>query len=173
MAHFDISQNYIELKYFDQISKALKYNNTIIGLHIDGNFSGAFLDPFGFMQRDEENSFYFSIQEQQNLKRIKGVKCTNHLRGGSNFCAGLRNCWICEGWTEQKFMLDPIKTKGEIKEGKVLLHLNFLKFEGIEMEKVKDVYEYKIMCPPVRIQYFYSNESKKIFKNNFRIFYFR
>lgn len=53
----------------------------------------------------------------------------------NNFGDGHSNCWICEGWSVQTFILD----KGELfeemdSEKDVLLHLEFRDWEPIPMK---------------------------------------
>jgi hypothetical protein len=49
LVHLDLSHNRIPESAFKPFQKALKSNNTLMGLHVEGNFRGAEVDPIGFL----------------------------------------------------------------------------------------------------------------------------
>ena len=154
LVHLDLSQNYIPPKYFKTISKGFEKNQTIIGMHIRGNFGGAYIDPLGYMKRNKERSFFYAIQDQQNKRRIDGIRrVSDEYDNHANQC--FKNCWICEGWSCQEFSLEDPSLQ-------ISLHLDFLDFEPLKMTKIDSEWVCSVMCPPKKILFFFSNQAKNV-----------
>ena len=130
------------------LSQGLTPNRTLYGLHIGGGHD-YFINQLGFMERRKEK--YFNGQERQMLyDKINGVKPNQqsrlYLKSDKAFTDDLIRstdvCWICEGWQQVKF--------GISLNDSVCLHICFMEYAGIQLEKLKlsDKQVIRLMCPP-------------------------
>ena len=163
LLHLDISHN--NIGYFDckQIENDVKFNHSILGIHVDGN--NMFIDELGFIHavdklHYEKNHFassqiFYRINNEHpliksNILNVKKIR-------------GKNNCWICEGWREKYFEYD-IKEVEKIPSpfpdgiDKCHIHFNFENFNSFEMSfnEIKKKYICYRMCPPGNLIYFYS-----------------
>ena len=99
--------------------------------------------------------------------QIGSVQNSMALRLKQNF-----NCWICEGWTEQHFMIDLSQLERTIdscENLKVKLHLEIDEYEGDTMTKVSmfgKEYEIYRMLPAGSVRYYYSIDGQPIINKN-------
>ena len=71
------------------------------------------------------------------------------------------NCWICEGWTQMKFIfISGVTIPRKIKDDEnIFLHLSFDNYESDYMEQEgSDTYFSLRMVPPGPLNYFYTIE---------------
>ncbi|CAD8141715.1 unnamed protein product [Paramecium octaurelia] len=129
LIHIDLSYNQFSEQQLRILNEALKKNNQIYGLHIEGNKCPAYVDPNGFIQFANDG-----LQLQGNVLRLQQKK---YEIDGVNFIPELNNgligsdcCWICQGWMEFKFNYTPEEFKGDVP---IFLHLDFLDYKPIPM----------------------------------------
>ena len=164
LLHLDISHN--NIGYFDckQIEKDVKYNHSILGIHVDGN--NMYIDELGFIHAVDKIDYeknYFAYSQifyridnehpliKSNILNVKKIR-------------GKNNCWICEGWREKYFeyYIDdeykniPCPYLDEIN--KCHIHFNFENFKSFEMNYNEENNKYFCyrMCPPGYLIYFNS-----------------
>jgi NLR family CARD domain-containing protein 3 len=117
--HLDVSYCEIDESDTIKIAKALKLNQTIYGLHYQGN--AGFIDFKGHLHvlRKEQQQHPLSIRTGL-IQRISSVNIIpNYYHRQMH--SGTRNiCWICEGWSEKYFKIN----KGPNEKG-CFLHLDF------------------------------------------------
>ena len=76
------------------------------------------------------------------------------------------NCWICEGWTEVKFIWQPgVSSQTEHdKETPIYLHLSSANYKPeLLLPNDKGEYSETLMVPPGGLRYFYSIGEAKIY----------
>jgi len=96
-----------------------------------------------------KSQIYYKIDNEHpliksNISNVRKIRAQN-------------NCWICEGWKEQKFTFYPPKniTKA-VKELKVKLHLNFDGYLANDTTFRLDSFVCYRMCPPIEIYFFFT-----------------
>ena len=167
LLHLDLSYN--NLNYIDckAISDHIKYNHTILGIHVDGN--DMYTDGFGFVYPIEKTNYkHDHFAKSQIFYRISD----DHPLISSNVInlkklRAKNNCWICEGWREIKFNYKP--TISQIEENyeknyvKIYLHfenykninLNELDYDNTGGEESPNFFCYRV-CPPGDLYFFLS-----------------
>lgn len=115
-----------------------------------------------------KSQIYYKIDEEHPLinSKIPGVR---KIRAKNN-------CWICEGWREMYFSHKQDKNATNYDTDDVTnsskIHLNFEKYKGFDMTKLKkESFTYR-MCPPGEILYYYTVNGdviKNYGKNTFRL----
>ncbi|CAD8071605.1 unnamed protein product [Paramecium sonneborni] len=121
LVHLDLSYNQISEKQIRQLNEALLKNNTIYGIHLEGNKFEGFIDPYGFIKFQQINEEFSQIKYQ-----IDGV---NYIPESTRITTQ-NCCWICQGWVEHQFQYIPDFEQPEIP---IFLHLDFLNFKPIPM----------------------------------------
>jgi hypothetical protein len=163
LMHLDISNNHFTLAQAERISKALRRNNTIYGLHFTGNkgymnseaylvvddpdfednFSPHISKPLDSMRRSEFNN----LSQYDSVHEIKNI------------------CWICDAWLELEFeWSDNEKLRVDIEDaempeehGPVFLHFKHEDYRPIWMKPDEDgKIAVKLMVPNTRLFFFFT-----------------
>lgn len=158
LAHLDLSANSIPSDFFEDFQSALTQNKSIKGLHINGNFGGVSLDHLGYVHK-QKASFFQKVQVTQNRHRISGVRPYS-FSDPINVSKVSHNCWICEGWNLHSFSFDlknqKIDSMGNSQKVFLKIKLsNLTETEMINREDNDNIFELKIMLPPIRIKYYF------------------
>ena len=156
MLHLDISYN--NINYIDacQISEHIKFNHTILGIHVDGNDME--VDELGFVYPIDKNNYKPNhFANSQIFYRISN----NHPLIKSNIIniqkiRGKNNCWICEGWKEIKFHYKPHNYEGDVNSAVVKLHLNFEGYKPFDTVFRQDGFMCHRMCPPGNLNFYFT-----------------
>jgi len=157
LIHLDISHNNLNLIDCTHISEEVKFNHTILGIHVDGNEMN--IDELGFihpLKRDgkienqcADSQIYYKIDREHFIKtkinNIRKIRAKN-------------NCWICEGWKEIEFIYKLSDETSKKLKGppEVTIHLGFDGWKPNEMIHRNDHWVYYRMCPPGEVYYFFS-----------------
>ena len=65
-------------------------------------------------------------------------------------------CWVCEGWSENTFVITPNKSLSNIEEP-LHVHFDYNHYQPELMTQDFDGnYKYTTMCPPGKLRYFFS-----------------
>lgn len=144
--HLDISYNNFKAEDAHILAEGLKSNHKIFGIHMDGN--EATVDPLGFVYQNKggisPSTAHIYTRMLGNSKMKKYVVWRECSR-----------CWICERWSEVEFTWKPEVSGNTVDP--VFLHLDFDDYLPDLMEKGEDgVYRCLRMCPPGRVDYFYT-----------------
>ena len=86
LIHLDMSHCGFTVEDCELLNKGLKFNKTILGIHMTGNDSG--IDHQGYLGTEPE-----PCSSSHIMSRL-----TNELEMGTKRQLG-SNCWICEGWS--------------------------------------------------------------------------
>ncbi|CAK71521.1 unnamed protein product (macronuclear) [Paramecium tetraurelia] len=121
LVHLDISYNQLSEKQIRQLNDALLKNNSLYGIHLEGNKFEGFIDPYGFIQFQQINEEFSQIKYQ-----IDGV---NYIPESTRITTQ-NCCWICQGWVEHRFQYTP---DIEQPDTPIFLHLDFLNYKPIPM----------------------------------------
>lgn len=122
IVHLDFSFNQFTQKGLLKFAQAMRLNNTIYGLHVDGNKGAAYVDPYGFIQMQNDKQ---EVQQQQS--KINGV---NYIPMQNDVQLSKDCCWICQGWMEHRFVYIPDQNAPQVP---IFLHLDFLGYTPIPM----------------------------------------
>lgn len=148
LAHLDISYNSLSEKDCIIISEYIKFNHTLLGIHLIGNTCK--LDPKGFIfiskdQEIEKSLFYKRIIEKQNNAHDLNL-----------------NCWVCEKWVEQTFTC-------ESKATSVFFHLEIENYKPENMINMgNNIHEITRAVPPKPIKFFFSEINGTIIKSSYK-----
>jgi hypothetical protein len=155
LVHLDISHNNIGFIDSQYISQEVKFNHSILGIHLDGN--DMTIDSLGFIKATQKENLeksyfansqvYYKIDNEHpliksNILNVRKIRAKN-------------SCWICEGWREIKFSYKPINQENA-GSYKVKLHLSFEDYKATEMLLNIDVFVNYRMCPPGEYYYYYT-----------------
>jgi hypothetical protein len=155
LVHLDISHN--NIGYIDSqfISQEVKFNHSILGIHLDGN--DMTIDSLGFIKaiqkENQEKSFYANSQVYYKIDNEHPLIKSNILNVRK--IRAKNSCWICEGWREIKFSYKPINQENA-GSYKVKLHLSFEDYKATDMLLNIDVFVNYRMCPPGEYYYYYT-----------------
>jgi Ran GTPase-activating protein (RanGAP) involved in mRNA processing and transport len=156
LVHLDISHNNINYDDCIHMAQEVKYNHTILGIHVDGNEMA--VDELGFLlpkkrvfaQKSQcaDSQIYYKIGKENslitsNIENVKKIRAKN-------------NCWICEGWREITFSFTP---DFEIKNPEahfVKLHLSVDNWKPYDSYYSHGNYYAVRMCPPGEVSYFFT-----------------
>lgn len=83
LLHLDLSYNYLTLKEANAFADSIKSNHTLLGIHIEGNYSS--VNANGFVEIDSMPKLRESALAFKRIFKVK--KKTD-------------NCWICGNWVE-------------------------------------------------------------------------
>jgi len=102
LVHLDISNNHLNEEDFVIIQRALANNHTLYGFHNEGNYGVT--DEKMFLVPPSEDNYQEATGKHHLQRRIDGVKCLRK-KNDSRLEAHVMtsNCWICEGWSENRF----------------------------------------------------------------------
>ena len=156
MLHLDISYNNINYTDACKISEHIKFNHTILGIHVDGNDME--VDELGFVYPiDKSNYKQNHFANSQIFYRIGN----SHPLIKTNIInvqkiRGKNNCWICEGWKEVKFHYKPHNFEGDINSAVVKLHLNFEGYKPYDTVLRQDWFMCHRMCPPGNLNFYFT-----------------
>ncbi|CDW74199.1 UNKNOWN [Stylonychia lemnae] len=154
LIHVDLSNNGLSMKQCKFIHRLLKYNHTILGLHMTGNSLD--IDAKGFLSQNQSNVGLNHIHTRFSFDDKIGKINDNvkmELRAQSN-------CWICEGWTQVKFefrLNEYEETKSYYSRHIELAFLQ-LSFENYQLDQMKydpqqRVYFKFRMIPPGKLNF--------------------
>ena len=177
LLHLDISYNNLNYTDAKAISEHIKYNHTILGIHVDGN--DMYTDGFGFVYPVEKSDYkhdhfansqiFYRISEDHplissNIINLKKLRAKN-------------NCWICEGWREIKFNYKPPNSSENenLEKNYVKLYLNFENYKNINLNELfynsnttnveknsNSSFICHRMCPPGELYFFLSRNGTPI-----------
>ena len=166
LLHMDLSHNEITEADSEIISVGLNKNRTLLGLHMTGNYVNT--NAEGFLDKQKPHPASDShIMTRLTESLAMGYQTSPiqiDLRATSN-------CWICEGWSEVKFMFDlttaDVKLTPEDGELKgVNIHLDFDDYQPNVMKhssKNENLFYIVRMVPPRRkVRYYFSIATEKI-----------
>ena len=167
LLHLDISYNNLNYPDCKAISEHIKYNHTILGIHVDGN--DMYTDGFGFIYPVNKSEYkedhyaksqiFYRISDEHplissNIIKIKKLRAKN-------------NCWICEGWREIVFNYKPNDISEE-KNDKIKLFLNFENYRNINFNELnfikndfnesESIFQCCRVCPPGDLYFFLSRD---------------
>lgn len=159
LLHVDMSHNHLEQTDVEIIAEGLRDNQQILGIHFAGNDGD--IDTQGFVKPGKALSAAHDtiftrlpMHEDISMGLIRNSKALE--------LAAHSNCWICEGWTEQRFTYEPGRSDDNPNHDEfkpIKLHLDIDNFEGDLMMKAdatSQVYEVHRMLPPGNHRYFFS-----------------
>lgn len=164
--HIDLSYCGFTREDLDVLNSGLKYNHTILGIHMIGNQGG--VDSFGFL--------WGSIDPPSSSQLISTISAD--LKAGEIDPKDLdlqkcTNCWIWEGWTPMTFKyiqessnMPHLKPK---EKSDVFLHLSVDNFEPDIMypDKSKPGEYYKVrMVPATNIPFYFSLDGVPRFRTD-------
>lgn len=173
LVHLNISNNNFNYLDCSHIAETVKQNQTILGIHVEGNQMT--IDQLGFIfpisKPDRAANYYANSQITYNslYDKEEGILIGNSLLK-SDIPAHIKikkrnNCWICEGWRETAFVFDHDPAViGPDKESKrdAKIYLEIDQWAPYEMNYVVSdnksiVYR---MCPPCDNRFFYTLDNK-------------
>ena len=155
LLHVDMSHNHLETTDVEIMAEGLKENQQILGIHFAGNYGS--VDTQGFVKPGVPLSItggtmLTRLQAQGNMYRIfnsdghvetdaskESLVWLSSMLGGTvrdTRSLGLHvhsNCWVCEGWTEHRFVYKPGKSDDNPNHDifkPIKLHLDIDHFEG-------------------------------------------
>ena len=175
LLHLDLSYNNLNYHDCKAISEHIKYNHTILGIHVDGN--NMYTDGFGFIypisksdykqQHFANRQIFYRISDEHSLIKSNVIN-SKKLRAKNN-------CWICEGWREIKFNYtlpinqDEINTNNtnntNNEKDYVKLYLNFENYKNINLNELNFIqnenstnsyFQIHRVCPPGELYFFLS-----------------
>ncbi|RLN32553.1 hypothetical protein BBO99_00008849 [Phytophthora kernoviae] len=178
LAHLDLSSNRLDLDDCTLLAKQLESNQTLVGLHMNGNC--AVMDSRGFLvpkaqAHDEDCSGSRRLRDQHKLYSIAIFEEVHSDAGSGVFPAHLvpivdSSCWYCGLWTEHRFTWTPAPGQGpyagttdrfEITPSmEVRLHLSVDDWRGVAMERRQDdgglSFSAVRVIPPGATNYFFT-----------------
>lgn len=175
LIHLNISNNNINVIDCTHIATTVKCNQTILGIHVEGNEME--IDQLGFIYPREKEvrtpNFFANSQVtyQSMYDKEKDILCGNSLLKTSvsthKMIKHKNNCWICENWRETAFSLDHNPTIiGHNRSGKkdAKIYLEIDKWNPFEMNYIQSdnksvVYR---MCPPGDIRFFFTLHNRLV-----------
>ena len=156
LVHLDISHNNISYEDCEFLSKEVKDNHIILGMHVDGN--EMIIDPLGFLKalnsENTEETYFANSQLSYNISNSYQMRKTNidNVRK----LRSLNNCWICDCFREVKFIYEPKEPILDPMNHIVKIHLDFEDYRPFDMICLGNKFQIVRMCPPGEIHYFFS-----------------
>ena len=157
LVHLDISHNNLSTIDCEHLSKEIKDNHSILGIHVDGN--KMYIDALGFLHPldldDQTNHKYysnlhlnydFSYKYEMRKTKIDNVR---KLRS-------LNHCWICDCYREIEFVFIPNEPIIDHQNHIVKIHLDFDNYKPFDMFCLGNKFQIVRMCPPGEIKYFFT-----------------
>ena len=166
LIHLDISHNNINYTDCKLISEKVKFNHTLLGIHLDGNEmeinSLGFINP---IEKNTKNNKFFSesqitysIDNKYKLRKTS-IDAIRKIRSKNN-------CWICDGYREIEFEYIPETPIEDPNNHLIKLHLSFDNYKSFDMIYTDGKYHMARMCPPGDISYFFTYDTELIKKEN-------
>ena len=156
LVHLDISHNNLSTIDCEFLSKEVKDNHTILGIHVDGNEMQ--IDPLGFLKpinnESIEETYYANSQLSYDISKTYEMRKT-HIDNVRKL-RSLNNCWICDGYREVKFIYQPKEPILDQQNHIVKIHLDFEDYKPFDMMCIGSKFQIVRMCPPGEINYFFS-----------------
>ncbi|CAI2379577.1 unnamed protein product [Moneuplotes crassus] len=156
LVHLDLSQNHMSASACAKLGELIENNHTLYGLHMQGN--NCYVDGFGFIRVDSyQNNFDYSKNVYISPHEFTGHSTSMKYKSEipMNFMA-VTKCWVCEGWSEKTFIIDPHKSIQDIVEP-LHIHFSYNNYQPELMISEPDgTYSYRTMCPPGKIDYFFT-----------------
>ena len=156
LIHLDISHNNLSKIDCEYLSKEIKDNHSILGIHVDGNEmyidSLGFLHPLDLEIKNEKYysglhiSYDFSTNYQMKKTKIDNVR---KLRS-------INHCWICDCYREIEFIYIPKEPILDQQNHIVKIHLDFDNYKPFDMFCLGNKFHIVRMCPPGEIKYFFT-----------------
>lgn len=164
LVHIDLSHNGFKLQDCTIIAEGLKQNHTILGIHMAGNAGS--IDVLGYLNPEKDNELglchiFTRIDCMLNIliKYIATLETGNKSNSQMKKLQAYSNCWICEGWTQMKFIfVSGVTAPREVQPNEnVFLHLSFEQYIPDYMlpEKAGTYYSLR-MVPPGPLNYFFT-----------------
>jgi NLR family CARD domain-containing protein 3 len=158
----------------NSLANGLKENHTILGIHMIGNEGST--DAYGFIKghRNEDPGISHVFTRIDSINLIikillatleSGVKKNQNMMKMKAFS----NCWICEGWSQMKFVYTPgVTSSRPITEyDNLYVHLGFENYEPDLLLPESDGTFYSLrMVPPGPLRYFFSVNEEAIIAEN-------
>ncbi|CAI2369640.1 unnamed protein product [Moneuplotes crassus] len=154
LVHIDFSYLGLIKEDLEGLNLGLKYNHTILGIHIIGNEGG--VDSLGYLCTNVDPP-----SSSQLISTISPVLKAGKVDAKDLDLQSCTNCWICEGWSPTTFRFVHDKSSYshlKIKEkSTVLLHLSVDNFEPDIMypDRNNPGEYYKVRMVPALNVYFY------------------
>jgi len=136
----------------NEIGSKLKYNQVLMGLHMEGNQVG--IDAHGYMNGVEEGGGGGGGgggegEQKHTFTRIMPWANSRVAEASSHWGRSEGKCWICHKWNEQLFTFS-----NSDKRAKVMLCTSFDEWKGESMTREPDgSFELYRMVPPGKIGY--------------------
>ena len=156
LIHLDISHNNLSKIDCEYLSKEIKDNHSILGIHVDGN--EMYIDALGFLHPldlDTKNEKYYSglhlsydFSTNYEMKKTK-IDNVRKLRS-------INHCWICDCYREIEFIFIPKEPILDQQNHIVKIHLDFDNYKPFDMFCLGDKFHIIRMCPPGEIKYFFT-----------------
>ena len=157
LLHLDISYNNINSLDGKAISENIKYNHSILGIHVDGN--DMYVDEFGFVYPIEKSNYkpnhFANSQIFYRIADDHPLICSNVIN--IKKLRSKNNCWICEGWREIKFNYKYNQNENSYENDYIKLFLNFENYKSLNLNELNFNEESFIcyrMCPPGQLNFF-------------------
>ena len=131
LVHIDLSDTSMDANECKIFGETIKENHTLWGLHMMGN--DCYVNSMGFVRNDIKSKTQSRDVLHKNL--TDGVGFLSNIKKNRDAkINSYQNCWVCEGWREQKFVWDPAKSGNILKEP-VYIHFDFDDYRPSAMSK--------------------------------------
>ena len=156
LVHLDISNNNLSYEDCNLLSKELKLNHSLLGIHIEGN--DMIIDSLGFItpiKTEKKDTQFFTKSHLFNTLDSDKKLIKTNIDNVRNI-RSINKCWICENWREIEFVYKPKEPIIDPQYHLVKIHLNIDNWKPYDM--IGDGKKYNIirMCPPGNIYYFFT-----------------
>jgi hypothetical protein len=163
LIHLDLSQNNLSIYSCARLAELIKDNHSLFGLHMHGN--NWYVDGFGFIHVG-----YYTRNFEYSKALIISPKIFSGYSKALNFTSknplkfmSITKWWVCEGWTENTFIVKPKKSISWIDEP-LHIHFDYNNFQPELMEITPEGnYEYTTMWPPGKVNYFFTCDKMATF----------
>ena len=163
LVHLDLSNNNLSVLICAKFGEMIENNHTLYGLHMYGN--SWYVDGFGFIRVGHQHRQYeYSKNSVIHPQTFTGFSTSMKLspKNPLQFMPTTK-CWVCEGWTENTFVIKPNKSITNIIEP-LHIHFDYNFYQPELMEEQKDgSYRYTTMCPPGKVIYFFTLDKVSTF----------
>lgn len=166
LMHADFSHTGFNLYECEVMHEGLKENHSLLGLHFMGNPMN--VDALGFLKVAEVDIAPTHLHNRMLPSMRSGHESLQKIKLQS-----LSKCWICEGWTQVEFKLNPKYVNNPPKhemtpKDHVYINLSIDKFEpdAMTFNPHNGTYTSIRMCPAIEIEYFFTiNGQQKYIMN--------
>ena len=127
LLHLSLDNNYMQADELQAFGVRLQSNQTLLGLHIDGNCGK--LDALGYAYvsstfNDLSHQHVTRGSRDHNARWLDLPSILSRVAPSANLAASSSNCWICQGWNEVHFQWIPGESSADSNVEKVYLHLS-------------------------------------------------